>query len=69
MLDGWLNVYECLVDCLLDLFVYGECWVCYWLDVVKYVDICGYDKDKLCFNVWFYCDYVVCFFNEDKFYD
>ncbi|MEO2021643.1 MAG: DUF1553 domain-containing protein [Pirellulaceae bacterium] len=59
-------VYEKLVDELLASPRYGERWGRHWLDVVKYGDTCGYDKDKLRTNAWPYRDYVVRSFNQDK---
>ena len=58
--------YEKLVDRLLDSPHYGERWARHWLDVVKYADTCGYDKDKLRPNAWPYRDYVIRSLNEDK---
>jgi hypothetical protein len=58
--------YQRLVDRLLDSKQYGERWARHWLDVVKYADTCGYDKDKLRPNAWPYRDYVIRAFNEDK---
>ncbi|TWU06180.1 DUF1553 domain-containing protein [Stieleria varia] len=60
------HAYEKLVDRLLDSQHYGERWARHWLDVVKYADTCGYDKDKLRPNAWPYRDYVIRSFNEDK---
>ncbi len=60
------TAYERLVDRLLDSKHYGERWARHWLDVVKYADTCGYDKDKLRLNAWPYRDYVIKSFNEDK---
>ena len=60
------RAYERLVDRLLDSTHYGERWARHWLDVVKYADTCGYDKDKLRSNAWPYRDYVIRSFNEDK---
>ena len=60
--DAW----EQLVDRLLASPRYGERWARHWLDVVKYADTCGYDKDKLRPNAWPYRDYVIRSFNEDK---
>ncbi len=65
--DPW--AYERLVDRLLDSKHYGERWARHWLDVVKFADTCGYDKDKLRPNAWPYRDYVIRSFNEDKPYD
>src|SRR5690606_382485 len=58
--------YERLVERLLASPGYGERWGRHWLDVVKYADTCGYDKDKLRPNAWPYRDYVIRSFNEDK---
>lgn len=60
------RAYEDLVEELLDSPHYGERWARHWLDVVKYADTCGYDKDKLRPNAWPYRDYVIRSFNEDK---
>jgi len=60
------EAYEKLVDRLLDSKSFGERWARHWLDVVKYADTCGYDKDKLRPNAWPYRDYVIRSFNEDK---
>ena len=58
--------YEQLVDRLLASPRYGERFARHWLDVAKYADTCGYDKDKLRPNAWPYRDYVIRSFNEDK---
>ena len=60
------QAYEKLVDQLLRSKHYGERWARHWLDVVKYADTHGYDKDKLRGNAWPYRDYVIRSFNEDK---
>ena len=64
--DETTDAYEKLVDRLLESPRYGERWARHWLDVVKYADTCGYDKDKLRPNAWPYRDYVVRSFNQDK---
>lgn len=64
--DHRANAYIKLVDRLLASPHYGERWARHWLDVVKYADTCGYDKDKLRPNAWPYRDYVVGSFNNDK---
>ena len=69
--DEFLNdqapdAYERLVERLLDSKHYGERWARHWLDVVKYADTCGYDKDKLRANAWPYRDYVIRSLNLDK---
>lgn len=60
------QAYEKLVERLLHSPRYGERWARHWLDVVKYADTCGYDKDKLRPNAWPYRDYVIRSFNQDK---
>lgn len=60
------EAYGKLVDQLLDSPHYGERYARHWLDVVKYADTCGYDKDKLRPNAWPYRDYVIRSLNEDK---
>ena len=62
------RAYEELVERLLASKHYGERWARRWLDVVKYADTCGYDKDKLRPNAWPYRDYVIRAFNNDKKY-
>jgi len=60
------SAYERMVDRLLASEHYGERWARHWLDVVKYADTHGYDKDKLRPNAWPYRDYVIKSFNDDK---
>jgi hypothetical protein len=60
------KAYEKLVERLLESEHYGEHWARHWLDVAKYADSCGYDKDKLRPNAWPYRDYVIRSLNEDK---
>jgi hypothetical protein len=64
--DADEQAYEKLVDRLLESEHYGERWARHWLDVAKYADSNGYDKDKLRPNAWPYRDYVIRSFNEDK---
>lgn len=58
--------YGQLADRLLQSPHYGERWARHWLDVVKYADTAGYDKDKLRPHAWPYRDYVIKSFNDDK---
>ena len=60
------QAWEKRVDRLLASERYGERWARHWLDVVKYADTCGYDKDKLRPHAWPYRDYVIESFNADK---
>ena len=63
------DAYERLVDRLLASPHYGERWARHWLDVVRYGDTHGYDKDQPRPNAWPYRDYVIRAFNADKPYD
>lgn len=60
------GAYAGLVERLLDSPRYGEQWARRWLDVARYGESHGYDKDKARFNAWPYRDYVIRSFNDDK---
>ena len=60
------DAYERLVDRLLASPRYGERWGRHWLDVARYGDTHGYDKDQPRPNAWPYRDYVIRAFNEDR---
>ena len=60
------GTYAKLVERLLDSPRYGEQWARHWLDVARYGESHGYDKDKARFNAWPYRDYVIRSFNDDK---
>lgn len=55
-----------LVDALLASAAFGEKFGQHWLDLARYGETHGYDKDKPRNNAWPYRDYVVRSFNEDK---
>jgi hypothetical protein len=61
--------YEKLVDQLLDSPQYGERWARYWLDVVRFAETSGYERDQVKPNAWKYRDWVVQALNDDKPYD
>jgi hypothetical protein len=61
-LDEW-------VDTLLNHPGYGERWARHWLDLVRYADSNGYERDSDKPFAWRYRDYVIRSFNEDKRYD
>jgi len=48
---------------------YGERWARHWLDVVRYGDTNGYERDATKPLVWKYRDYVIRAFNSDMPYD
>ena len=58
-----------LTDRLLASPAFGEKWARHWLDLARYGETHGYDKDKPRLNAWPYRDYVIRGFNDDKPYD
>lgn len=67
--DSAPDAYERLVDRLLASPHYGERWARHWLDVVRFGESQGFERDKLRPNAWRYRDWVVRAFNEDMPYD
>ena len=63
------DAYENLVDRLLASPRYGERQARLWLDVVRYADTQGYERDEFRPLMWKYRDYVVKSFNRDKPFD
>ena len=59
------NAYEKLIDKLLASPHYGEKWGRYWLDIARYAETCGYERDQVKPDVWKYRDWVVKAFNDD----
>ena len=63
--DAWSK----LIEHLLGLPQYGERWGRHWLDVVRFAQTNGYERDDEKPLVWKYRDYVIRAFNQDKPYD
>ncbi len=63
------RAYENLVERLLASPHYGERWALKWLDVARYADTDGFERDGYREHAWRYRDYVVRAFNDDKPYD
>jgi len=63
------DAYVALIDRLLASPHYGEKWGRHWLDLVRYAESHGYERDSAKPAAWRYRDYVVQSFNEDKPYD
>ncbi|MDA0831883.1 MAG: DUF1553 domain-containing protein [Planctomycetota bacterium] len=63
------SAYDRLVDDLLARPQFGERWGRHWLDLVRYAQTNGYERDNEKPEAWRYRDYVVRAFNEDKPYD
>ena len=60
---------DAVIDDLLSGPSYGERWARHWLDVVRYADSNGYERDAEKPFVWRYRDYVIASLNADKPYD
>jgi len=70
-LDEFVNdtapdAYDRLVDRLLDSPHYGERWGRHWLDVVRFSESKGYERDRIRDTAWRYRDWVIRAFNDDK---
>jgi mono/diheme cytochrome c family protein len=63
------DAYERLVERLLSSPHYGERWGRHWLDVVRFAESDGYQRNNLRQHAWPYRDYVIRAFNEDTPYD
>jgi hypothetical protein len=60
--------YEALVDRLLASPQYGERWARKWLDLARYADTNGYEKDRQR-SIWPYRDWVIDALNRDMPFD
>jgi hypothetical protein len=67
--DKSVDAYSRLVDRLLASPHYGEAWGRHWLDLVRYAETNGYERDSAKPQAWRYRDYVIRAFNRDKSYD
>lgn len=63
------NAYEKQVDRLLASPAYGERWASLWLDLARYGDSKGFEKDRSRPGVWTYRDWVIRAFNANMPYD
>ncbi|MDA0348833.1 MAG: DUF1549 and DUF1553 domain-containing protein [Verrucomicrobia bacterium] len=67
--DDSPNAWKKLIDQLLDSPHYGEKWGRHWLDVVRWAESNGYERDGDKRNMWKYRDYVINAVNQDMPYD
>lgn len=58
------DAYRDLVERLLSSPHYGELWARHWLDVARYADTNGFEKDAPR-SIWPYRDYIIRAFNHD----
>ncbi len=63
------DAFEKVLDHLLSRPQYGEKWGRHWLDLVRYAETNGYERDGPKPEAWRYRDYVINAFNQDKPYD
>ena len=68
LLNKNANAYESLVDALLASPQYGEHLTAMWLDLARYADTKGYERDDRR-EIWKYRDWLIKAFNDDKPYD
>ncbi|MDQ3395018.1 MAG: DUF1553 domain-containing protein [Bacteroidota bacterium] len=66
--DDSPDAYEKIVDELLASPHYGEKWASWWLDLARFADTKGYERD-VGRNIWRYRDYVINAFNKDLSFD
>lgn len=66
--DAAPDAYEKLVDGLLKSKHYGERWARRWLDLARYADTNGYEKDRQR-TIWPYRDWVINALNADMPFD
>ncbi|MBM4074811.1 MAG: DUF1549 domain-containing protein, partial [Planctomycetes bacterium] len=57
---------ESLIDRLLASPRYGEHWGRHWLDVIRFGESRGYERNEIITNLWPFRDYVIQSFNNDK---
>ena len=67
--DSSPNAFGKIIDRLLAMPQYGEKWGRHWLDLVRFAETNGYERDSKKDLIWKYRDYVIRAFNEDKPYD
>ncbi|WP_422930593.1 DUF1549 and DUF1553 domain-containing protein [Singulisphaera sp. PoT] len=67
--DERTDAYNCLVDRLLASPHYGERWGRHWLDLVRFAETHGYERDDPKPHAWRYRDWVIAALNQDVPYD
>jgi hypothetical protein len=66
--DNSEYAYSNLVDSLLASPHFGEKWAALWMDLARYADTKGYERDDSR-NIWHYRDWLINAFNRDMPYD
>ena len=63
--DASPKAFETAVDQALLSRHYGENWGQHWLDIVRYAESDGFERNLIRHNAWHYRDYVIESFNKD----
>jgi Protein of unknown function (DUF1553)/Protein of unknown function (DUF1549)/Planctomycete cytochrome C len=66
--DSTAGAYEKLVDRLLGSPHFGERWAALWMDLARYADTKGYERDDSR-SIWRYRDWLIRAFNNNEPYD
>ncbi|MBX2852277.1 MAG: PSD1 and planctomycete cytochrome C domain-containing protein [Phycisphaeraceae bacterium] len=67
--DEQPGAWERVIDRLLASKHYGEHWARHWMDIARYAETNGYERDGKKRNIWRYRDYLIRAFNSDTPYD
>src|SRR5690606_27788613 len=63
------TAYKTVVERLLASPHYGERWARHWLDVIRFGESQGFERNRIRDNAWRYRDWVIKAFNRDMPYD
>ena len=63
------EAYQAIVEGLLNSPAYGERWARHWLDVVRYGESDGFERNYPRLHSWYYRDWVIQALNQDMPYD
>ncbi len=63
------GAWQRLIEELLAKPQYGEKWARHWMDIVRYAETEGFERDSAKPNIWRYRDYLIDAFNSDLPYD
>jgi hypothetical protein len=66
--DNSKSAYEKFIDTLLASPHFGERWAAVWMDLARYADTKGYERDDSR-TIWHYRDWLINAFNKDMPYD
>ena len=67
--DNSPEAWSRLIDSLLAKPQYGEKWARHWMDIVRYAESEGFERDSEKPHIWRYRDYLIEAFNADLPYD